>query len=62
MRKQDYVSLAKVIRMQMEIGQEMKDNPIYAGAIENTASIIARQFADLASVNRTEFLKACGIP
>lgn len=57
MRKQDYTLLAALIAAEIKTYQDLS-----SGAPRlDTLTRLARQFADRASVNKTEFLKACGI-
>ena len=58
MRKQDYATLARIIRHALGVapGPDTGDR-LYRAAAES----IARQFAELASVDQVEFLKACGL-
>lgn len=67
MRKADYARLAAILRARIERASESNsralteaDRDMYGFA---RAQLIAaaRDFAESASVNREEFLKACGI-
>lgn len=65
MRKADYAALAATINKRLNDARGLsvlnpEEKKYYAGAInalENTAAT----FAKFASVDKTEFLKACGI-
>lgn len=68
MRKADYTALATIIRETRETAIANREawksdhpNAEYWRGVENKARDIARRFAESASVNKTEFLKACGI-
>ena len=64
MRKADYAALAAIIRVEIDGAKAMhKTEPMQfeAHARYNTAKRIALEFIPRASVNRAEFLKACGI-
>lgn len=64
MRKADYAALAEIIRAEVDGSKAMYRNDAMqfeAHARYNTAKRIALAFVPRASVNRTEFLRACGI-
>lgn len=68
MRKADYAALAAIIKNTRETAKanESAWPPGHASAeywrgAESKARDIAHRFADTASVNCTEFLRACGI-
>ena len=64
MRKADYSALAAIIRAEVEGAKAMHKAEALqfeAHARYNTAKRIALEFIPRASVNRAEFLKACGI-
>ena len=64
MRKADYAALAAIIRAEIDGAKAMhkiESMQFEAHARYNTAKRIALEFAPRASVNRAEFLKACGI-
>lgn len=62
MRKADYTLLASLIWQARKVaaGPTTRDFQERIALDEQTERI-ARKFADYASVNKTEFLKACGI-
>lgn len=67
MRKADYTALAAIIRARLTAAESThvsatddKARAQAQGRAEACAAI-AIEFADRASVNRAEFLKACGI-
>lgn len=57
MRKADYTLLAQSIKKQIEAAERETERAAMQYAIKS----VARDFAARASVNRAEFLKACGI-
>ena len=58
MRKADYAALAEIIRKQIAaVGNEVE-----RAAMRYAIKSVAREFAARASVNKDEFLKACGTP
>lgn len=59
MRKIDYATLARILRTELEINSRGAGRT--AAARFDTAARIARQFAQSASVDKAEFLKACGL-
>lgn len=66
MRKADYTLLAEILRKKREDAKRakngMSDRQDFAAmCMGQTARDIAEDFARCASVNRTMFLKACGI-
>lgn len=66
MRKADYAALAAIIRDEWEECEPARDFADESRAADQAATMrtlrnVAHQFADRASVNRAEFLKACGI-
>lgn len=68
MRKADYAALAAIILEARTTAKQNENawppdsgNSLYWQGAENKARDIAHRFADRASVNKTEFLKACGI-
>lgn len=62
MRKADYSALAAIIKEARAIAEvDAKRAPDIALAKFTQCAVIAELFAARASVNRTEFLKACGI-
>lgn len=63
MRKADYASLAAIIRAEIDSLAVSKDDAEWRKRRQrhNTARDIARQFAAVASVNKEEFLAACGV-
>ena len=64
MRKADYTLLATIIRAEIDCAKAMHKAEALqfeAHARYNTAKRIALEFTPRASVNRAEFLKACGI-
>ena len=68
MRKADYAALANEIRARLagakhcekQTERDQANREYFRGAIDALDGL-ARRFAQDASVNRTEFLKACGI-
>lgn len=68
MRKADYAALASLLECEARIARRTVANPAvpesvrqrYADVLDSV-TYIAREFANRASVDRTEFLKACGI-
>lgn len=67
MRKIDYQSLANILAKTRSEAQRAVDHgatqtAFVAGVRKGAAEDIARDFARVASVNKDEFLKACGIP
>ncbi len=63
MRKSDYAALAAIIKEQTKLHSSAKNGAEWERANQSKlcAIRIARNFADKASVNPAEFLKACGI-
>ena len=64
MRKADYSALAAIIRTEINGATAMHKTEALqfeAHARYNTAKRIALEFTPRASVNRVEFLKACGL-
>ena len=64
MRKADYTALAAIIRVEIDNAKSMHKTEALqfeAHARYNTAKRIALEFTPRASVNRAEFLKACGL-
>lgn len=67
MRKQDYAALAAIIAKKRADMLRVKEHStcskteLVALAAEQAARDIAEDFARVASVNKTEFLKACGV-
>ena len=65
MRKADYALLAQTIKTELEhASRNEKNNSLGTGYFEGYAyalHCVARDFADGASVNKPEFLKACGL-
>ena len=65
MRKADYALLAQIIKTENEhTTRNVKNDTLGAGYFAGYAYAlhqVARDFAEGASVNKTEFLKACGI-
>lgn len=70
MRKADYAALARILLAEMQGARsDISGNPspaqqaerMYGMGRKAAANRIARNFAAVASVNRAEFLKACGI-
>lgn len=67
MRKIDYVILADSLRQEISDARIEADSHtddglrIAAQTIENVLEHVARKFAKRASVDESEFLKACGI-
>ena len=64
MRKADYTALAAIIRIEIDAAKalhKIENLQFEAHARYNTAKRIALGFVPRASVNRAEFLKACGI-
>lgn len=72
MRKADYATLARLIRDQLATARDQKDaarqNLPGASAqwtrgdeLETRATLLAREFASSASVDKAAFLKACGV-
>lgn len=62
MRKADYATLARIIKDARDIAEKsFPKNPDIERAKYVQCAVIAELFADRASVDRTEFLKACGI-
>ena len=59
MRKIDYSILADVIALELKTYRPLAGSA--ASMRCDTAERIARNFANSASVNKAEFLKACGI-
>ncbi|QXV72204.1 hypothetical protein Acf1_00007 [Acidovorax phage ACF1] len=60
MRKADYAALAEIIRIGRERVKAEIAEP-YKAAHLHSLRYVAEEFAARASVNRAEFLKACGI-
>jgi len=63
MRKKDYAALAAILKEQRDGDAWMRDfDPTgkHAYGFERTTKI-ARAFANVATVDKVEFLKACGI-
>lgn len=58
MRKADYQTLARIIAGHLSVLRPLQDGKDPAS---NHLRALAHEFADTASVNKTEFLKACGI-
>ena len=64
MRKADYAALAEIIRAEIDAAKDLhkiENLQFEAHARYNTAKRIALEFLPRASVNRAEFLRACGI-
>lgn len=68
MRKADYATLAGLVRGERAAARKTLGAPTddphehtAADARRQTAERIARQFAEQASVDRAEFLAACGL-
>lgn len=62
MRKADYAALAAIIKESRAIAEaDAKRDPAIALAKFTQCAVIAELFAARASVNRAEFLRACGI-
>lgn len=62
MRKADYAALAEIIKTAREIAQsDYARTPEISRAKFVQCGVIAELFATRASVDRAEFLKACGI-
>lgn len=64
MRKADYAALAAIIRTEIDGAKAIHKTEALqfeAHARYNTAKRIALEFIPRASVNRAEFLKACGL-
>ena len=64
MRKADYTLLAEIIRAEIDGAKAMHKIGVLqfeSHARYNTAKRIALEFTPRASVNRAEFLKACGL-
>lgn len=62
MRKADYAALAEIIKTAREIAQsDYARAPDVSRAKFTQCAVIAELFASRASVNKEEFLKACGI-
>lgn len=68
MRKQDYAILAVAIKRQISDAQTVVRNPQsslpdsdHASGQLAAARTIAREFAECASVDKSAFLRACGI-
>lgn len=67
MRKADYAALAAIIAkkradmIRAQAHTNCSKTQLVALAAEQSACDIAEDFARIASVNKTEFLKACGI-
>ena len=64
MRKADYAALAAIIRTELAGAKAMyktESMRFEAHARYNTAKRVALEFIPRASVNRAEFLKACGL-
>jgi hypothetical protein len=62
MRKADYAALAAVIAACNKAGKDSRPyDPVRFDGYLAAIDAIAYQFAARASVNRAEFLKACGI-
>lgn len=56
MRKADYAALADILALEISTARRIGDTPALAAATR-----IAKEFAARASVDRSVFLKACGI-
>ncbi len=56
MRKSDYSALALILKLQIALAVRC-NQPSAVAALE----AVARGFADKASVDRAEFLRACGM-
>lgn len=64
MRKADYAALAVILRSEIDGAKAMhktESMQFEAHTRYNTAKRVALEFTPRASVNRAEFLKACGI-
>lgn len=68
MRKADYAALARIISDETAMRNRALDNPMTSDhartqcvAVLDVLETVARDFARTASVNKDEFLKACGI-
>ena len=67
MRKADYAALAAIIKKRMVLAETRAsratctEGRASAGGQAESCIDIARDFVDVASVNRAEFLKACGL-
>ena len=64
MRKADYTLLAAIIRAEIDGAKAMhktESMQFEAHVRYNTAKRVALEFIPRSSVNRAEFLKACGI-
>lgn len=62
MRKADYAALAAIIAACHKAGRDSRPaDPARFDGYLAAVDAIARQFATRASVNRAEFMKACGI-
>ena len=62
MRKIDYQILADIIGACHKAGKDARQyDPVRFDGYLTAIDAIAHQFATRASVNRSEFLKACGI-
>lgn len=65
MRKADYALLAQLLKIELNHSERnAKSQSMPPGYFEGYATslhCIARDFAEGANVNKTEFLKACGI-
>lgn len=57
MRKIDYLTLAQLIRAELETYRKLSSGPARVDSLER----LARQFAERASVDKLAFLRACGI-
>ena len=65
MRKADYTLLAQLIKIELTHAKRNDKTPSmprgYFDGYATALHCVARDFADNACVNKTEFLKACGI-
>jgi hypothetical protein len=66
MRKADYAALAAIIKDEWLDAQPTRDFADESCAADQVATMrtlrnVARRFAQSASVNKAEFLRACGI-
>lgn len=64
MRKIEYTQLARIIAAQKQLGSDLAADSAkreYARGIINACETIARDFASVASVDKAQFLRACGI-
>lgn len=71
MRKQDYLTIAKMLREQLRTARDnietSKQGPgnssqwARGDELETRTILFAREFAECASVDKSAFLRACGI-